>query len=226
MVHPLMASYGFVCVLLLACLSSRDIKVKTAAALGFFSAAILLAVYLCHLGMPQVGDYTQVARTRTYWFLDQWHWHERFGLAAPLAILTSIGLRRRGDRANVSMWLAQVGVVGGSTTLIVATLFARTSSSINLVARLQPLRKFEIVYLLMILAIGATLAEHVLKTYSLPLGGAFYFAWSHYVLCSAADVPLLRPSRVSVGQTREWMGAGIPVDQRQCAARRSLCVGR
>jgi hypothetical protein len=108
MVHPLMASYGFVCVLLLACLSSRDTKVKTAAALGFFSAAILLAVYLFHLGMPQVGDYTQVARTRTYWFLDQWHWHERFGLA----ILTSIGLRRRGGRANVSMWLAQVGVVG------------------------------------------------------------------------------------------------------------------
>src|ERR1700712_1744299 len=89
--------------------------------------------------------------------------YEHFGLASPIAILGLIAFQRRSGNPMNSVWLAQVGIVAGITALIVALFFARATSPINPVARLQPLRIFQIVYALMILAIGATLGELVLK---------------------------------------------------------------
>jgi hypothetical protein len=47
--------------------------------------------------------------------------------------------------------------------VVIAALFARQQSSIHMVARLQPLRIFQIVYVVMILALGAALAEWALR---------------------------------------------------------------
>jgi hypothetical protein len=163
MVHPLMAGYALACVSLYLCSSSSDRRARITGALGFLAAALLLAVCISHFALPQIHDYTLVARTRTYWFIDQWRWYEQFGLAAPIAILGLVAFQRRSGIPMNSVWLAQVGIVAGITGLIVALLFARATSPINPVARLQPLRIFQIVYALMILAIGATLGELVLK---------------------------------------------------------------
>ena len=163
MVHPLMAGYALACVVLLACLSSSDPRARITAALGFFVAALLLAVCISHFALPQIHDYTLVAHTRTYWFIDQWRWYEQFGLAAPIAILALVAFHRRSGRPTNSVLLAQVGMIVGVIGLTVALLFARTTSPINLVARLQPLRIFLIAYVLMILAIGASLGELILK---------------------------------------------------------------
>jgi hypothetical protein len=46
---------------------------------------------------------------------------------------------------------------------VVAALFARTGMATHLVARMQPLRLFQTVYIVMTLALGATLGERVLQ---------------------------------------------------------------
>jgi len=51
----------------------------------------------------------------------------------------------------------------GLTALIAALLFARAGAATHLIARMQPLRAFQIVYLIMALTLGAMLGEHVLK---------------------------------------------------------------
>jgi hypothetical protein len=51
----------------------------------------------------------------------------------------------------------------GVVAVIVAMLFARTDSATHLVARLQPLRTFQLVYVVMILTLGAWVAERVLQ---------------------------------------------------------------
>jgi hypothetical protein len=56
-----------------------------------------------------------------------------------------------------------MAIAAGVTAIVVAGLFARTGLATHLVARLQPLRIFQIVYVLMILEVGATLAERVLQ---------------------------------------------------------------
>jgi len=55
--------------------------------------------------------------------------------------------------------VAQMAVVAGVSAIIAALLFARTGSATHLVARLQPLRIFQQVYLVMILFVGSGLAR-------------------------------------------------------------------
>jgi hypothetical protein len=71
----------------------------------------------------------------------------------------------------------------GLIALLIAALFAHESSATHLVARLQPLRAFQIVYELMILLLGAWLGTHVLKNrpwrwaiFLLALGTPMFFA--------------------------------------------------
>jgi hypothetical protein len=49
------------------------------------------------------------------------------------------------------------------TALAVAVLFARSGMATHLVARMQPLRTFQLVYVVMILALGAALGERLLQ---------------------------------------------------------------
>jgi hypothetical protein len=116
--------------------------------------------------------YRRVAATRHYWFLGQWQWYELVGLAAPLLILAAISFGRRcsGDAARVA--LARMAVACGATAIFVALLFARAASTSYLVARMQPLRVFQLVYVVMILMLGAGLAERVLQRQPLRWLGA------------------------------------------------------
>src|SRR5712672_2579877 len=112
---------------------------------------------------PESEIYQRVVLTRDYWFLGQWHWYELIGLIAPLAILSvvALGERREGDAARVG--LARMTVAAGVTATVVAVSFARTGMATHLVARMQPLRIFQMVYVVMILALGALLGSRVLQ---------------------------------------------------------------
>ena len=161
--HPLMAAYAFGSVLLLCALlsSSRLVRVWGGAGLGLTAVATAAGLNLA--APPESEAYKKVVLTRDYWFLSQWHWFEVVGLIAPLIILSAIALRRRreGDAARVG--LARMAVAAGLTATVVAMLFARTGMAMHLVARMQPLRIFQLVYIVMILELGAGLAELVLQ---------------------------------------------------------------
>ena len=58
--------------------------------------------------------------------------------------------------------LAGMALAAGATAAIAALRFARAGAPTHLVARMQPLRVFHIVYLAMVLVLGATLGERVL----------------------------------------------------------------
>jgi hypothetical protein len=162
MMHPLMAAYALGCVMALGCLLAPSRSIRVWGTLGLCCASVALAAVL-HVSAPsESGDYVRVAMTRVYWFPSEWHWYEQVGLIAPLIIVAVVafGRRREGDAARVS--LARMAVAAGVTAVVVAALFARTGLATHMVARLQPLRIFQIVYVVMILAVGATLAERVL----------------------------------------------------------------
>ena len=75
----------------------------------------------------------------------------------------TVGLQRRHPANAAARGLALTATVAGTVAIIVASLFARTNSSTYLVARLQPLRIFQLVYILMILALGAFLGQTLLQ---------------------------------------------------------------
>jgi hypothetical protein len=161
--HPLMAAYGVGSVLLMGTVMSSSRMVRVWGTVGLGLTAVAMAVGLM-LSAPEESEiYQRVVLTRDYWFLSQWHWYELVGLIAPMVILsvTAMGRRSEGDAARVG--LARMAVVAGLTAIVVAMAFARTGMATHLVARMQPLRIFQTVYVVMIVVLGAALGERVLR---------------------------------------------------------------
>jgi hypothetical protein len=161
--HPLMAAYAFGSVVLLSTITSSNRLVRIWGTLGICLSAVATADGLVLAAPPENSIYQRIMLTRDYWFLNQWHCYEWVGLAAPILILATIGTRRRSDRNAARVGLSRMAVAAGLTAVVVALLFARPGMETHLVARLQPLRIFQIVYVIMTLALGASLAEQVLQ---------------------------------------------------------------
>ncbi len=162
-VHPLMACYALECVLVLAMTMLAGGRRQWAVAAGSGMAAVIVAALLIRLTPAAPAGYMDVARTRTYWFVGTWHWYELAGLAAPLAVLAAIRFGRRSEFSPRLKSLAQAGLVAGGIAIVIAVLFARAGMASYAVARLQPLRVFQIIYVLTIIMVGAALGELALK---------------------------------------------------------------
>jgi len=161
--HPLMGGYALGSVLLLGVLLSQRRGVRIRGTVGLNLAAVAVAAGLQLTAPEESAKYLRVALTRTYWFLSEWRWYELIGLVAPLVILSAVALGRRRDGDAARVGLARVAMAAGVVAVTVAMMFARTGAATHLVARLQPLRNFQLVYVVMILTVGAWLAERVLR---------------------------------------------------------------
>ena len=233
--HPLMATYAAGATLMLGCARSprRGIQVCGTVAMG--AAALTLAGCLQAIATPESAEYTLVALTRTYWFLAEWRWYELAGLAAPLTILAALAWPRstsqdRNTRYPVSKGatraLAQMAVATGATALLVAGLFAREAGTKHLVARMQPLRTFQIVYLVMALMLGAKLGERVLRRSIVAMGRNHGVAGWCDAGGRARNVPPLESPGASGSGAAKQLGTGVSVDSREHAERCSVCSGR
>jgi hypothetical protein len=163
LMHPLMAAYGLGSVLLLGVVLSPNRMVRVWGTVGLGLTAVAMAAGMQLSAPPESAIYQRVVLTRDYWFLSQWRWYELTGLTAPILILSAVALGRRREDDAARVGLARMAVVAGLTATVVAMLFARTGMATHLVARMQPLRIFQLVYVVMILAVGAALAEWVLQ---------------------------------------------------------------
>jgi hypothetical protein len=180
--HPLMAAYASVCLLLFACCSFPTLRIRVTTALGVCLMSVLLAYGMESIAPSQPHGYARVAQTRTYWFLNNWHWYELIGLIAPLLVLAALQIQPLRKKTNSASILANMCIAAGVTGFVVAVLFASPDSHSFIVARLQPLRIFHTVYMFMIIAVGAALGEMVLKRQRIRwavmfalLGGIMFF---------------------------------------------------
>jgi len=217
LVHPLMAGYALASVLALGVVSHRDRKIRVAASIGLCVAGVGTALAIQSMALPESMTYLSVAMTRRYWFMSEWHWYEWIGVAAPLLILGWVATARR-QRSETQIVLARMAVVIGTSATIVAMLFARIGMTTHLVARLQPLRVFQLVYVVMILAVGAALAERVLQRRALRWVAVFGMLTAVMVLAerrtfpASAHIELPTAQRWS-GQRNAWVQAFLWIRQ-------------
>lgn len=160
--HPLMATYalGFIAVFFALCLSTRKSRAVAVISISSFALAVAACIYF--LSPVQTPAVVKAAQTRAYWFIDSWRWYELVGMVAPLSILRAIGGRTEID-GNPIRPMTRAASCSASIGVAIAILFARTSSTTYAVARLQPLRVFQFLYLLMVIALGAYFGEKFLK---------------------------------------------------------------
>ncbi|MGA1982816.1 MAG: hypothetical protein ABSG84_10080 [Acidobacteriaceae bacterium] len=168
--HPLMAAYALWATLMLVCVRSSWRTTRVWAPVGLSAATLAVAACLQHMAKPENVDSIRAALTRTYWFPALWAWYELVGLVAPLVILLAFAWASRkppqqgsAPENSARQALARMAVAVGVTAFLVAALLARAAAAAHLVARMQPLRVFQIVYLVMVLALGAKLGEWVLR---------------------------------------------------------------
>ena len=166
--HPLMTAYACAATLLLACVRAGNRSVRGWGTAMLAVAGIATAALISTVANPETAAYRHIALTRTYWFPALWNWYELLGLAAPLAILAIFAAKRYSPVARLKVpdaitSLCIAGTVTGATAWLVAACFARSGASSYSLARLQPLRIFQIVYFLMVLMLGATAGSVYLR---------------------------------------------------------------
>ena len=154
--HPLMAGYALGLILVLRALrGSKRVLLLTTLSIPALAAASIL-----QLRAPaESAAVVLAAKSRYYWFLSQWHWYELFGLIGPLLVLFALLRWNRSGLGKHGTSLAIASILYGCFATLLALLFAHESYHAHVVARLQPLRAFLSVYLVMFLLLGASLQQ-------------------------------------------------------------------
>lgn len=207
LLHPLMAAYCLGFVLLVVCAQARRIAVRrwSPAALGL--AALLAAGALQLTAHPESAAQTAVAMTRFYWFPWRWEWFELIGLAAPLIIVTA--LVRLSLRERVAIHLGDAAVWLGVVSALAGFIFARPEMASHIVARLQPMRCFQTVYLVMTILLGGWIGQRWLRHKTalaavvlvLAAVGPFFGQRAYYPASSHFELPGVAPRNAWVRQT-------------------------
>lgn len=175
--HPLMAAYAIGYVLALVLLRRRS--------WGWLAALVVpvlaLGIIASHAGnlLGSSPEYRAAAVSRSYFFLGHWAWFEVFGLFPPLAAAFIYWARRDFQLKSRYSLVSAANLYVGGVALVFAVFFARTDGSFIL-ARLQPLRAFQLIYILFFLLLGSTLGEYVLRR-----------RWWAWVVCFTAIAGLM-----------------------------------
>ncbi|HEY2859145.1 MAG TPA: hypothetical protein VGJ21_12065 [Terracidiphilus sp.] len=145
---------------------------------------------------PAVGAYREALYSRDYYFLQNWSWYHWLGLLAPLAIMAWFWRGNvRGARPAFSL-LSFVMLPFGLLSIAVGLLFA-SSPAFDMFARLQPLRTFHLITLVLVLLLGGVFGEYVAKGRAwtipalvTPLAiGMFFVARSTYPNSPQVELP-------------------------------------
>jgi hypothetical protein len=156
--HPLMAGYalGFVIVI-------RILRIpKPATPLLTLGLLTVLVTFILQARAPADSAALVLAsKSRYYWFLSQWHWYEIFGLAGPFLILLAHLRINRARLLTPGVTLCIAAMLYGCFAILLALLFAHERYQSHVVARLQPLRVFLLIYMIMVLLLGAGLQQFI-----------------------------------------------------------------
>ena len=159
--HPLMAVYAAFFVLLLWAVQADSLPGVVALVVAGFAS--VSAVTFSQRNVIESVAYRYAVGSRCYFFLSNWRWYEQFGLLAPVMLLAIYAYRARSERSTDIIRLARTCVIFGVASIAIALSFARESSHSHLVAALQPLRPFLLIYFCMFLIVGGIVGRTLLK---------------------------------------------------------------
>jgi hypothetical protein len=159
--HPLMVIYAAFFVLLLSAVEAGSLPgIAALTTAGFATAA---AITFSQRNLVESVAYQNAVGSRYYFFLAHWHWYEQLGVVAPVVILGLYGRKCRPGAFPKGVALARSCALLGFISIAVALIFARSSSHSHLVAALQPLRPFLLVYFCMFVLLGGLIGRALLR---------------------------------------------------------------
>lgn len=156
LMHPLMAIYVSAFALLFVLVDLGRARVAwTLSLLGVMASAV---TDLVTMKMPVSAGHRQAILSRTYLFPARWAWFEYLGLTLPL-VMYAVTLRSLGTR-TLSGRLCLAAIMLGTSGAMSAFLFVDPSGP-YLLARLQLLRSFHMIYLVGIILLGGYIGKRI-----------------------------------------------------------------
>ena len=195
LVHPQMAIYG---VVFLACLSlfadgKAQPELTPAARLSSLAAFPLLFDL-----EPAHGPAREALLSRTYFLVSNWTWYEWLGVFAPLALCWWFS-RRNTAGTKPAFRLLLRALLPFGLLFTAAGLLLTSSSRLDNLTRLQPMRAFHLVYLVFFVLLGGLLGEHLLRDKT--------WRWLSLFLPLASGMWLVQRSAYPASLHVEWPGA-------------------
>lgn len=211
--HPLMGAYLAAFLVAYTLIGGRRWRWLAASCITGFTCSGIIYLTTRHAVFPD--GYREAVLTRTYFFLSFWHWYEVLGLVMPLLIMLVAAWRTYNIVVrNLSISCIATGTVASA----IAACFVHTNGSFFL-ARIQPLRAFQLIYIVGILLLGAFLAEHLRGRRAVPgaalllfVSGLMMFAQKQVYTASAhIEWPFAAP-RNPWQQAFLWIRESTPRD--------------
>ncbi len=179
-----------------------------ASAIGMFPTGFNLS--------PATGPYREALYSRDYFFLYNWTWYHWMGMIAPLAILAWFWRRRlRGTLPGFSQ--LSFAMLPFGFLSIGAGIFLSSSPSLDMFARLQPLRTFHLITIVLVLLLSGIVGEYLAKDkpwitacIALPLAvGMFFVARATYPASPQIELPSQTSSNAWIN-TLLWVRNNTP----------------
>lgn len=204
--HPLMLIYaaGFLLFLWMA----REQRWLWIAALSAAAIASGGVLQWSQRNVTESGAYVAAALTRSYFYLSCWQWYEWIGLAAPLVILFFVARWQKFRFHKPAAALSAACIAEGLTSIAVSLLFSHPGSHSHLVARIQTIRSFQIVYFILFLVLGGLLGQYCLKRVRWRWTATLAFISAGLFAIQLAGYPASRHFEVPWGHGRNgWVQA-------------------
>lgn len=184
------------------------------------SSAIVGSLVLLGTGLGPAGSvsYHESTRMHSYFYIQDWQWYEVLGLFAPLMLLWWFAHIAKGRDKTLLARVCRAFAVYGVIYFFVA-LGVDLPSSLEVLARIQPLRSLHLLYMFMFVVIGGLLAEYVLRdriwlwlVLFVPIGAGMFLAQRALFPASAhIEWPESAP-RNPWEQAFVWIRANTPSD--------------
>lgn len=156
-VHPLMWTFPF-CFCVLLVVMERFEKKRASASKG--AAMVPVQIPLAPAASPA---YHEAAKAHAYHYIQNWHWYELLGIAAPVGLFWWFGNVARSRKWPALERVSRAFFIYG-IIFTVSALVVDLPARFEALARLQPLRSLHFLYIVMFVIIGGFLGEYVLKT--------------------------------------------------------------
>lgn len=161
LLHPQMAAYGVALVLLLSLPRFAPRQLQAEEALASSVGLFQRLPDGFHLG-PAQEPYRETLYSRTFFFAWAWTWYEWLGALLPLAILFAISRIQFSALTPVAARLCRALLVLGLVSTAAFLLFS-SSPYFDDFVRLQPMRSFQLIYIVMFVLLGGLIGEYLLQ---------------------------------------------------------------
>jgi hypothetical protein len=192
-VHPQMAVYV---ALFIGCMELRERRRAIAAAARPAFGAVVGLPFLLNFA-PVTGPARECLLSRTFFFVATWTWYQWIGVFAPLALLWRLSVTHLRHTLPSFRKLAGGLIPFGLISTIAAAMLA--IPSLEGYNRLQPMRSFHLLYIVLFVLLGGVIGEYWIK--SIP------WRWVALFVPLALVMLLVQQAAFPASEHVEWPGS-------------------